>query len=411
MITRNFKNILSGVLQSFGSAFGTVPVRAVNGTKYYFSPQFGKFPNSRAGAFTTDANAAGISFGTGNTTATEDDYKLQSTITSGVNVKLTSSLVGCGAPANPFIQYTFTITNTGNNTLTITEVGYKQIVNAAITPGRNASSEIVVLLDRTVLDTALVIEPGDAGILVYKLETIPEQPRKIEGIDIVSFEWGSDEQLGAMIDAAQEGTIDLQQDAGWKIGDMRKIRISSFTAGGVTHAAQYIDIVIASFSDYNECGCVLQFDFREALATGQRMNPTNTNVGGYGASEMKTTTLPALAEALPVWLKNRLKTFDVLTSAGNNSATIETVSGNKLALRSEVEIFGTTTYSKAGEGSQIPYYASGNRVKTTGYSGSSGNWWERSPSGSTYFCCVTSGGIAGNYLATNTYGLAPFGCI
>ena len=415
MITRNFKNIISGLLQSYGSAYGTVPIYAVNGTKYYFSPQFGKYPKERTIVWANAAGSAGISFGTGATPATEDDYNLQNTITGGVTVTQTSAVIGCNAPANPFVRYTFTITNTGSSTLTITEVGYKQVFNAATTPGRAASSEVTVLLDRTVLDTALAIEPGDAGILVYQLETIPEAPRKVSGIDIVSFEWGSDEQIGAMIDAAQAGVINLQTDGGWKVGDMRKINIAAFTGGGsVAHAAQSIDIVITSFDDYNNCGCVLQFDFLEALATGQRMNPTNTNAGGYGASEMYTTTLPALVNALPAWLSGRLITFDVLASAGSQSSTIETVSGNKLALRSEVELFNSHPNSKDGEGAYIPYYTNnGKRAKLRGYSGSAGYWWERSPygSGGSSFCSVGTVGSADNGVASGAFGLAPFGCI
>ena len=413
MITRNFKNIIASLLQSYGSAYGMLSVVNVGGTKYYFSPQFGKFPNTRAATFVNVAANAGISFGTGATPATEDDYQLQNTITGGVNVVLTGTKAGCNPPANPFIEYTFTITNTSSSTLTITEVGYKQVVNAATTPGRNASAEITVLLDRTVLDTALAIEAGDAGVLVYRLETIPEQPRQISGVDIVSFEWGSDAQLGAMIDAAQAGTINLQTDAGWKVGDMRKIAIAAFTGGGGTaHAAQYVDIVITSFDDYENCGCVLQFDFKEALATGQRMNSSNTTTGGYGGSEMYTTTLPALVAALPSWLASRLKTFDVQATIGGGSSTLETVGNNKLALRSAIEVFGSGHNGKAAEGSWIPYYANaGIRTKLRGYAGSADIWWERSPNNASYFCYVGNNGVASSNTASYAYGVAPFGCI
>lgn len=45
--------------------------------------------------------------------------------------------------------------------------------------------------------------------------------------------------------------------------------------------------------------------------------------------------------------------------------------------------------------------------------GSANNWWERSPnaSNSTNFCNVNSNGNANYNNATNTNGLAPFGCI
>ena len=234
-------------------------------------------------------------------------------------------------------------------------------------------------------------------------------------LEIVSWAAGTDEQIAAMLDAAKAGTINLQTNGGWAVGDVRTIQISAFTGGGnVAHVAQSIDIAISSFADYNACGCVMQFDFKDELATHVRMNPSNTNYGGYGATEMKTTTLPALVNALPAWLKDRLLEFSVLASMGSQSSTIKTVTGNKLALRSEVEIFGTTTYTAAGEGYQTPYYTtSANRIKKRGHSGSGGYWWGRSPypSSSGYFCYVDSSGGSYRDDASNARGVAPFGCI
>lgn len=70
----------------------------------------------------------------------------------------------------------------------------------------------------------------------------------------------------------------------------------------------------------------------------------------------------------------------------------------KLFLFSEIEIFGSTTYSKAGEGSQYSYFATAaNRIKyLSNGSGSAGWWWERSPYGSSSngFCVVSSSGSA-----------------
>lgn len=237
------------------------------------------------------------------------------------------------------------------------------------------------------------------------------------GPQIVSWADGTGEQIAAMIQAAHAGTVDLQQDGQWAVGDVRTITISGFTGGGgVSVSQQDIDIVISSFDDYNNCGCVMQFDFKDQLSEGIRMNPTSTNIGGYGQSEMNTTTIPAMVNALPVWLKNLLIEFSVLASAGNKSDTIQTITGNKLALRSEIEIFGSATYSKSGEGSQIPYYTTTeNRKKKRGHSGSYYNklWWERSPLGinNGSFCCVSDNPSSTFDGADDTIGVAPFGCI
>ena len=411
MITNNLKQVLAAALQSNSTVYGSMRVRGVNNVTYYAHCAYGAFPSTRAETFTLTASAAGVSFGKGSTPPTEEDTNLENTITSGITVTLTSRLPRCDSYGNPYLEYTFTITNTGSETLLIREVGYKQTIKCSTTPGRNNSVDVVCLLDRTLLDVPLEIAAGDAGVLVYTLKTLPHPAKTVNGVEIVGFDWGTDEQIAAVLDAAKAGTIDLQEDAGWRVGDMRRISIGAFTGGGgSSHAAQNVDIVISSFDDYNECGCIMQFDFVEALATGQRMNASNTTAGGYGSSEMCTTTLPALVEALPEWLKTRLATFNVVANGG--SSNVVTVADQKLALRSTMEIFGSKQHSQIEEGTQIQLYKLGYyRPKLRGYSGSTNLWWERSVYSGSHFCLVYSDGSSSIANASDAYGIAPFGCI
>ena len=94
------------------------------------------------------------------------------------------------------------------------------------------------------------------------------------------------------------------------------------------------------------------------------------------------------------------------SSAGNQSSSIQTTN-DKLFLLSEIEIFGSTTYSFAGEGKQYAYYQAGNS-KVKNLSGSANLWWERSPnsSNSTAFCYVSSSGGAGAADAGYSSGVA-----
>ena len=412
MVTENFKNLLAMVLESSSAISGGMRARDVTGRVYYLHGAFG-FPSSRTETYTLDAAAAGVSFGTGERAAAETDYQLQSHIGSGITVSLTSRTVGCDSPGNPWIQYAFTITNNTGDTLTIREVGYKQLLKSATTPGRTANVDAVYLLDRTVLASPLEIANGDAGVLVYKLKTNPIPEKTISGVKIVSWSYGSDADVAAMITAARSGTIDLQEDGGWAVGDVRKIHMDAWTGGNnVAHAAQDIDIIISSFEEYSECGNVLQFDFLECPTGSQRMNASNTTTGGYGATEMYTTTLPAMVNALPSWLKNLLITFDVVATKGANSTELETVSDNQLALRSASEVFGAGHNGKAMEGAQIDLYkVAAYRVKAQGWSGSTVGWWERSPTSATNFCCVSGNGAATINGASSANGVSPFGCI
>jgi hypothetical protein len=418
MVTRNFLNILAMTLESGNqNKIGCLRSRDVNGNTRFLNGYFSaNFPYNPVQTFTLNATAAGISIGTGSIPASEDDYNLEQTITSGVNVVLTGTSYGAENPWYPFVKYDLTITNTGADPLVVTEVGYKQNCNTTQVIGSTRTMNSVLLLDRCVLDTPVTIAPGDAGIVTYRLQTNPTPvPPSVAGVQMASFAYGTDAQIAAILDAAAAGTIDLQRDAGWRVGDERVINVAAFTAGGnVSEPAQQVAIVITSFDEYMGCGNVMQFDFACSLSGKVRMNDTGTTTGGYGASEMKTVTLPALAEALPDWLKTRLKTFSALTGSGGAAAsqqTIETVTGNKLALRSEVEIFGTHTYSTPGEGTALPYYASADkRSKETGLGNSQDSWLTRSPCNSTYYVKAGSNGSDTEAAATPWY-VSPFGCL
>ena len=93
-------------------------------------------------------------------------------------------------------------------------------------------------------------------------------------------------------------------------------------------------------------------------------------------------------------LKSVLKFVNKVTSKGNNQSALETTS-DKLFLLSEIEVFGATQYSYAGEGKQYEYYTAGNStIKKV--NGSANDWWERSPySGDTNrFCSASNSGNA-----------------
>lgn len=428
MVTRNFKNMLKTVLASASSAlvsYGSTVVDA-GGELYYLTQVFSGFPYSFTTTPVTDLSSAGICIGSGvhSDYETSDNWSnLRRSITSGVNLSLTTTKIGTDNFGAPYVDYKITVTNTGDAPLTIREVGYRQKVKARRYIG-DSIREIICLMDYTVLDTPMVIQAGDAGVLHYRLQSFAEQTKA--GVKLVSFSFGTDEEVAAMIDAARNGDIDLQADGGWAVGDKRRIHMNAWTGGNNTaHVAEDLDIAISEFGDYNNCGCLFQFDFVNAPSDTQRMNSSNTTVGGYGATEMYTTTLPAMVEALPEWLKSRLKTFSVLVGAGNQSTEIETVGNNKLALRSEMEVLGTSSHSAPGEGSLIKLYLFGylSRVKYIGPNYTNAdykNWCFRSPyiENSTQYGGIRSGSASNTfnpvfqaYDATSKRCIIPFGCI
>ena len=113
---------------------------------------------------------AGFVFGTGSTAPTENDYILESQITSGITGVLTNTVRGIDTNNKPYIEFTFTVTNTGSSSISITEIGYVT-GNAYCCTSSTATSAANnnVLIDRTLLDGAVTIAAGNSAAIKYRL--------------------------------------------------------------------------------------------------------------------------------------------------------------------------------------------------------------------------------------------------
>ena len=193
----------------------------------------------------------------------------------------------------------------------------------------------------------------------------------------------------------------------WSVGDTKDITVGSETLTLVIMGFNHDDLASGGKAG-------ITFGMKNLMATTRRMNASNTNSGGFTGSEMYSWLQNTLLPTLPSDLQAVLKSVNKKTSAGSQSSTINT-SSMKLFLFSEIEIFGSTTYSKAGEGSQYSYFATAaNRIKyLSNGSGSAAWWWERSPFGSNsgYFCSVYSDGNANIDNANNASGVCFGFCV
>ena len=194
----------------------------------------------------------------------------------------------------------------------------------------------------------------------------------------------------------------------WKVGDKKNINVN-----GVTYAAQIIgfDHDTLTTADGSRTKAGITFQLVDCLNTTYSMNGSNTNVNGWRGSTMRTSTMATLLNQLSSDLKSVLKFVNKVTSVGNNNSGLETTS-DKLFLLSEIEVFGATQYSYAGEGKQYEYYTAGNStIKKV--NGSAGYWWERSPysGNATAFCYVGSDGVAAASAASVSYGVSFGFCV
>ena len=244
-------------------------------------------------------------------------------------------------------------------------------------------------------------------------------------IKLVSWAAGTNEEIDALLTAAQAGTVDLYEDAGWRVGDERQVALSAMSATGVgeSHVAQTVTMVLVNkggkyTSNGTECSFIMQPKNMLANGTereGGYMNSTNTNVGGWTSCARRTWCNNVYKAALPAYLRSHLLQVANLTSAGNQSTTINT-DYDYCALPSAIEVGQRATDSPySSEGSQWSYYTDdASRIKYAGDSGTSGlTWWLRSPYtiNSTHVCYVSNTGTASAINTGTAYGLAPFCCI
>jgi hypothetical protein len=220
-------------------------------------------------------------------------------------------------------------------------------------------------------------------------------PRWITGIKYPYEANFADNTWAQIIAACQRGIV-LET---WAVGNQK-----SMTINGTSYQ---IDIIGKNHDTYASGGkAPLTFQLHDCYGETKKMKSSATNSGGWKNSEMRTTHLPAILAHMPAEVQNGIREVSKKASVGGASSTIETVS-DKLFLLSEVEIFGSTSYSAAGEGTQYDYYKAGNS-KVKKQNGSANYWWERSPYGSdsTYFCNVNSGGNANYSYPSNNFCVA-----
>ena len=186
----------------------------------------------------------------------------------------------------------------------------------------------------------------------------------------------------------------------WNVGDQKTMTING--------SEYMVDIIGMGHDIYSDGSGVapITFQLHDCYATKYPMNSSGTNSGGWKSSVLRTSTLPSILELMPSVVSGAIKEVDKLSSAGSQSATIVTTA-DKLFLLSEVELFGSLSYSHSGEGSQYSYYKNGgSKVKKVG--DSADHWWERSPyTGNTAsFCMVYNTGAANTNTASYNRGVS-----
>ena len=247
-------------------------------------------------------------------------------------------------------------------------------------------------------------------------------------IEIYTWGNGTDEQIKAMIDAADAGLINLLDY--WTLGNSRKVHISEIAASdafpeGLSESDVYLTLAdTGENSGYVDItGKPVNFVCSMNRMGSTRMNTSGTNIGSWNDCAMRADLNDIFYNALPVTFRSCLKKFNVITAEAYNSTTNQ-ISQDYISIFAEKEILGSKLYSTDSESEVLKEVVRVSNINVTVIPGYPVNIWTRSPSVNSdrEFCSINyntkttyayNGTKSGkSSVATyNTYNIIPFMCI
>ena len=205
----------------------------------------------------------------------------------------------------------------------------------------------------------------------------------------------------------------------YKVGDTKKVSI-----GGTNYTVRVANNTTSTeCNDINfsqtACGFVVEF---ADIVENRQMNSTDTNVGGWKDSAMRTYANGAFFNNLPEDLRNVIIETKVVSGHGSTTGETNFPSTDKIYLLSSHEVWedGTSNQVSSKDTAwdktrQLDYYKNLG-VTTDSYSGaikkynnSNSEWWLRATyySIDSRFLTVTDEGDWNYYVADYHGGLAP----
>lgn len=229
---------------------------------------------------------------------------------------------------------------------------------------------------------------------------------------------GTDEELITMLESYYNGDINIRDYC--SVGDVRSISLgymSSDIAKEIHDAKIYEFVIIGiehddlSMYEFNgKTKAAITVQMKDVLDNYGYMNNNVNNTGGWKDCIRRTWCNNTFYNAIPSKIRNVIK--DVNKKTKIETSNVVSVNSDLCFLLSPIEI-GLNKGNEEGyknEGNTYEYYETlSNRIKYN--NNTPVEWWERSPTGSVGFCCVTkygssttSGGLDAGYSAkTNLY--------
>ena len=271
-----------------------------------------------------------------------------------------------------------------------------------IKTGESATYFLWLYLDETT--------PNDAQ-KTYFVGNIDVDGEYIPKVNPVSFATDSWETI---VTAVKENNISK-----YNVGDTKEIDMGTYG----THTLRIVNTSTPSecsgtgFSQ-TACGFVLEF---ADIITKHKMNDTNTNVGGWPATSIRTFVNNDIYNAIPSEIKNAIIDTTVVSGHGSTSGETNFTSTDKLYLLSTAEVWAQgssntiSTDTARDNTRQLDYYKNLG-TSTSNYSGaikkngtSADFWWLRAANSNdtSRFLRVNNYGYSNNSNASISSGVAP----
>ena len=240
---------------------------------------------------------------------------------------------------------------------------------------------------------------GKLGINEYKLPTS------------VSFADDSWETIAELVKAGKTDT--------YNVGDTKTVDLGTYGTHTlrVANKSTPSECSETGFSQ-TACGFVLEF---ADIIIDHAMNDTDTNVGGWPATSMRTFVNNDIYNAIPSEIKNAIIDTTVVSGHGKTSGETNFTSTDKLYLLSTAEVWAQGTSNTISDDTarevtrQLDYYKK-EGVTTSNYSkaikmynSSASPWRLRSAisyTASNFYTVRSNGDWSGNN-AIGTYGVSP----
>jgi len=205
----------------------------------------------------------------------------------------------------------------------------------------------------------------------------------------------------------------------YKVGSTKEVNLGTTYGTHTLRIANTSTPSECSTTGFSQSACGFVLEFADII-TDHKMNDTDTNVGGWPATSMRTFVNNDIYNAIPNEIKNAIIDTTVVSGHGK-SDTENFTSTDKLYLLAPKEIYSDwSTYQSANDTAKdltrtLDYYknlgtSTSNRSGVKKKNGTSADyWWFRAASSNTLegFYTVASTGTYSNDVAVYTHGVAP----